>query len=237
MKKFLRIIVVFALMSAVYGTYIYFAANGGSPEEQTLAQGAQTRDEAIGNISDGTFPNYTSAAQVQNVSGVFTVTAKGIESTESLIRKGWVDRVQQETTRRSRRSRTKNVEIPQYSKSSIMTINKREYKTPLYIITLEDGSKMGAAIDSKYVSILKKGENIILPIGKKIDMSDKMALYCFGDDKIDALYYALNDSWYSENLSIINRNAIIYTVIALVVLGGALVYFGGGLFSDKKENT
>ena len=235
MKKILGFIAVAALMCATYGTYVYFAANGGSPKEQTLSQGTKTRDEVIGNISDGTFPNYTSVAQVQDASGVFTVTAKGVESTEILMRKGWVDRVQQEIKKVGRRRRTTNVEIPLYSKSSIFTINKREHKTPLYIITLEDGSKMGAAIDSKYVSKLGKGESVTLPIGKKIDMSDKVAVFCFGGDKIDAVYYALNDSWYSENLSAINRNAIIYAVIALIVLGGALVYFGGGLFSDKKE--
>ena len=240
MKKILGYLLLGLLVAVVYGTYTYFLACGGSPEEVVLSNTNTVLGvSSHGNISDGSYTNYTTLEGINEAgaSDLFTITASQIKPTELYIRKGWVSPIQQESRRSGRRRRRQvDVEIPLYSEFSL---TKREYVTPIYAITLADGKEIGAVIDSKYISMLEKGESVTLPIGKRLELSNELSAFFAdplnGGAQISSVYYALNDSWFAANASDIERNAIIYAVIVAVVLGGLLYYFAGNLLFDKKD--
>lgn len=242
MKSVLKYVVIVAIMVLSYGTYIYSAATGGSPEELTVAKSQVAEGvNPLGKVSNGSFTNYTTAKEFEErtTSEYLTVTASDIEETGVYMRKGWVGSTQEGRKRSGRgRSRATTKQVPTYSKFSV---TNREYMVPVYVITLSGGGEVGALIDSKYVSALEDGETITLPIGQKVKISSNVVAFFAKEDnggaKINSIYYALDDAWYAENASTIKTMAIVYAGIVFVILMGLFVMFGGKLMasSDKSE--
>jgi len=228
-------VTIAVMMIAAYGSYIYFAATGGSPDELTIAE-----SQAIGGIyplgktANSSFYNYTSAKEVENTSsGYLTVTASAIKETGMYMRKGWVSSTI-DVKKRSGRRRTRNVKtkIPTYSNFSIF---HREYMVPIYAITLSDGGEVGAVISSKYVSALEDGETITLPVGRRVKMGPNTVAYFAkvgnGETQFNSIYYALDDEWYTENASSIKTMAVVYAVLIFVGLITLLIVFGKKLLA------
>ena len=241
MKTILKYSVVVIVALVTYGSYIYFASTGGSPDEVTFTKninGAVV--DPLGKLSDGSFDNYVTAAEfeLRPETEFLTVTASDIKETDLYMRKGWVGATIAVRKRVSRRrSRAVDKHIPRYAKFSI---TERKYMVPIYIITLADGGEVGATLESKYVSALKDGETVTLPIGNRVDVSPEteefFAKKSNGGGEITSIYYSLNDEWYLRNSATVDNNAIMYAGAVFLVMAGLLALFARKLFqSDEDE--
>lgn len=95
--------------------------------------------------------------------------------------------------------------------------------SPYYIIKLEDGNHILAQMNRAIANKIKNGENIELPLGKKIGISQKAKnlLKPICDEKkvsTDYVLYTIDNNWQAENADKIFYTKLIIAFVLFIVL-------------------
>ena len=95
--------------------------------------------------------------------------------------------------------------------------------TPYYIIELEDGNYILTQMNRAIANKIKNGENIELPLGKKIGISQKAKnlLKPICDEKkvsTDYVLYTIDNNWQAENADKIFYTKLIIAFVLFIVL-------------------
>lgn len=95
--------------------------------------------------------------------------------------------------------------------------------SPYYIIELEDGNHILAQMNRAIANKIKNGENIELPLGKKIGLSQKAKnlLKPICDEKkvsTDYVLYTIDNNWQAENADKIFYTKFVIAFVLFIVL-------------------
>ncbi len=225
MNKFLKYTGFVIVILIGYISYTASIVATQAPETLEVGQGAQ--DTSIGFIDQSnSIKKVSTLEQLKDVksSELITLKVKNVEPTGIYLRKPWIGEIQHSKTRAGRyRYRDTQFSVREVSTSWYL---QRHYRKTLYVVTLEDGTRVAAMIEPRYLSQAQNQSEITLPVGKKLNLSK--ALYSQlkndGDSASESkhLFYGINDQWYKDNSTWITTKAIIIGVL----VSGALILLG-----------
>lgn len=187
-----------------------------------------------------TIPRLLGKEDFENTYGsAMTAEPIGIISTGIYELKSWVDPY---TRRRTSKGRTygapkRKAEFLQYNNPDGLFHNRAEY-LPFYLLQLPDKTYILAQIPESDAKAIKRGEHVVLPIGKKITKGLPAALKTMCEEYdayFGGTYYAFSDEWYEKhNFTIFILRAGV-SFLVLFVIAVILILIGEKVFKVNNQ--
>ncbi len=113
--------------------------------------------------------------------------------------------------------------------------------TPFYIVELEDGGKILVQMNRGLAKRIEKGENVSLPLGRKIGFSNlakKLLAPICKKENVDDDYvlYTINNEWQKNNSTKIFLEKFALSFVLFIVLAVLLQLGVDKLIFEKKES-
>lgn len=169
----------------------------------------------------------------------FTAEPVDIEYTGAFELKSWVEPYTYNRTRKGRRygAPKQKPRFLQYKKPNGIFQNHADY-LPFYLLKFSDGSYILAQIPKRYAKAIRKGEEVTLPVGKKVskaipkslnDLCEEYGVYTGG------VYYAFNDEWQEKHEFTVFLLRMIVVLAVFFGIAVSLVLAGDKVFQVKEE--
>lgn len=215
----------------------------GEVQTVTMADARQNTGEDFTGLKAGRdIPRLQGKEDFENTfSSVMTAEPTGIFATGIYELKSWVDPY---TRRRNSKGRAygapiRKAEFLQYQNPEGLFHNRAEY-LPFYLLQLPDKTYILAQIPESDAKAIKRGEHVILPIGRKVikGIPEALKLMCEEYEAFyGGVYYAFSDEWYETHSFTILALRVGVSIIVLFAISVILILIGEKVFkvNNQKE--
>lgn len=194
-------------------------------------------EASIGAVAGDDIPRLSGKEDFENNrSSVFTAKPVEIIFTGTYELKAWADPYFSEG-KRSRGASKKKPQFKQYNNPDGLLNDRADY-LQIYLLKLPDGTYIMAQIPESAAKAIRSGEDITLPIGKKVvkGIPSTLKSLCEEYDAVtNGIYYAFNDEWHKEHKFLISILRIGVTLAVLFILAVVLILIGNKVFRVKQE--
>lgn len=175
------------------------------------------------------------------LSPVFTAEPIDIVATGAYELKSWVKPYTQRRTRKGRAygAPKKKPQFLQYKSPDGLFHNREDY-LPFYLLKLPDESYILAQIPKRDADAIRRGEHVVLPIGRKAlkGVPSTLRSLCETyDAPTGSVYYAFCDAWYEKHYTtmfLVRAAAAFVTLFAVAVV---LILIGEKVFGVSEKQA